>query len=353
MTEGGTGRDAPSTVDPPAAGVRAAVVGTGLIGGSLLLRLRDAGLDVAGWDPDPVIREHVRRWNVPCPDAVEAAVTGRDAVFLCGPLPTLPGMLARVATATPEDCVLTDVGSTKAEVAAAATASGLGHRFVPGHPMAGADRAGPAAADPGLLAGAAWVLCPGPNGLAAFRRLAALLIEVFGAWVVPMSAPEHDAAAALSSHVPHLLAGALAGAVQRSTLRDAVLSLAAGSFTDGTRVASGPAQRTANMLLGNRERVLAGLASVRAMLDELTDALRAGDAATLTARLAEGRAARATLGERRFDTHQREFPAAADHAGELAYLRALGAAGGHLTGCRPAGGAVTYTGRLPRTPDRA
>ncbi|MGW5671278.1 prephenate dehydrogenase [Micromonospora sp. NPDC003776] len=345
--------DASDPVDRPVAGVRAAVVGTGLIGGSLLLRLRDAGLDVAGWDPDPVTRGHARRWGVACPDTVRAAVTGRDVVFLCGPLPTLPAMLAQVAAATPEHCVLTDVGSTKAEVAAAATAQGLGHRFVPGHPMAGADRAGPAAADPGLLAGAAWVLCPGPTGLAAFRRLAALLIDVFAARVVPMSAPEHDAAAALSSHVPHLLAAGLAGAVQRAELRDAVLSLAAGSFADGTRVAGGPPQRTANMLLGNRGRVLTGLAAVRAMLDELADALRAGDAAALTARLAEARAARVTLGERRFDVHQREFPAAVDHAGELAYLRELGAAGGHVSGCRTNGGSVTYTARLPHLPDPA
>ncbi|MFR9776727.1 prephenate dehydrogenase [Micromonospora sp. MS34] len=353
VTDGGTGRDGPATVGPAGPGVRVAVVGTGLIGGSLLLRLRDGGLDVTGWDPDPTTRGHVRGWGVPCPDAVQEAVAGRDVVFLCGPLPTLPGMLARVGAATGEHCVLTDVGSTKAEVAAAASAQGLGHRFVPGHPMAGADRAGSAAADPGLLVGAAWVLCPGPAGLAAFRRLAALLIEVFRVRVVPMSAPEHDAVAALSSHVPHLLAGALAGAVQRSELRDAVLSLAAGSFTDGTRVAGGPPQRTANMLLGNRGRVLAGLADARAMLDELADALRAGDAATLTARLAEGRTARAALVQRTFAAHQREFPAGTDHAGELAYLRQLGAAGGHLTGCRLTAGAVTYTGQLPQTVDPA
>ncbi|MGR6321970.1 prephenate dehydrogenase/arogenate dehydrogenase family protein [Micromonospora soli] len=353
MTDGATRRGGPSTVDPPAAGVRAAVVGTGLIGGSLLLRLRDVGLDVAGWDPDPATRAHARRWGVPCPDTMEEAVAGRDVVFLCGPLPTLPEMLPRVAAATDERCVLTDVGSTKAEVATAATAQGLGHRFVPGHPMAGADRAGLAAADPGLLVGAAWVLCPGPNGIAAFRRLAALLIEVFRVRVVPMSAPEHDAAAALSSHLPHLLAGALAGAVQRSALRDAVLALAAGSFTDGTRVAGGPPQRTANMLLGNRGDVLTGLASVRAVLDELADALRAGDAAALTARLDEGRTARAALGQRPFGTHQREFRAAADHAGELAYLREVGAAGGHLSGCRMTAGGVIYTAHLPQPPAAA
>ncbi|MFD2767383.1 prephenate dehydrogenase [Micromonospora eburnea] len=329
---------------------RAAVVGTGLIGGSVLLRLRDAGLDVAGWDPDPATRRHAAERGVVVPDALEDAVAGRDVVFLCGPLPTLPATLTRVAGVTDDGCVLTDVGSTKADVATAATAQGLGHRFVPGHPMAGADRAGLAAASPTLLDGAAWVLCPAPTGMAAFRRLAALLIDVFHAQVVPMSAPEHDTAAALASHVPHLLAGALAGAVQRAALRDAVLALAAGSFTDGTRVAGGPPARTANMLLGNRERALAELGAVRNVLDELAEALAAGDAGALTARLDEARAARAALGARSYTTHRCEFPAEVEHAGELAYLRELGAAGGHLTGCRVEAGAVAYTAHLPVGP---
>ncbi len=326
---------------------RAAVVGTGLIGGSVLLRLRDAGLDVAGWDPDPATRRYAAERGVAAPDALEEAVAGRDVVFLCGPLPSLAATLTRVAGATDDRCVLTDVGSIKADVATAATAQGLGHRFVPGHPMAGADRAGLAAASPDLLDGAAWVLCPGPAGMAAFRRLAVLLIDVFHARVVPMSAPEHDTAAALASHVPHLLAGALAGAVQRAALRDAVLALDAGSFTDGTRVAGGPPERTANMLLGNRDRVLAELGAVRSFLDELCDTLVAGDAGALTARLDEARAARAALSVRSYTTHRREFPAAAEHAGELAYLRELGAAGGHLTGCRLTAGAVSYTAQLP------
>ncbi|SCE80268.1 prephenate dehydrogenase [Micromonospora viridifaciens] len=330
--------------------VRAAVVGTGLIGGSVLLRLREAGLDVAGWDPDPAIRRYAAERGVPAPDALEEAVAGRDIVFLCGPLPTLAATLTRVAGATDDRCVLTDVGSIKADVATAAFAQGIGHRFVPGHPMAGADRAGLTAATPDLLDGAAWVLCPGPTGMAAFRRIAALLIDVFHARVVPMSAPEHDTAAALASHVPHLLAGALAGAVQRTPLRDAVLALAAGSFTDGTRVAGGPPTRTANMLLGNRARVLAELDAVRSFLDELADALGVGDGAALTALLDEARTARSALGDRSYTTHRREFPAAVDHAGELAYLRELGAAGGHLSGCRVEADAVSYTAHLPADP---
>ncbi|MGN9766153.1 prephenate dehydrogenase [Micromonospora sp. SD12] len=330
------------------AGVRAAVVGTGLIGGSVLLRLRAAGLDVAGWDPDPATRRYARRQGVEAPETLDEAVAGRRVVLLCGPLPTLADTLLRVARAAPPDCVLTDVGSTKAELAAFAARHGLVDRFVPGHPMAGADSAGLTSATAALLDSAAWVLCPsdGP-ATAAFRWLAALVVDVFRARVVPMSPQEHDEAAALASHVPHLLAGALAGAARHAALGDAVLALAAGSFRDGTRVAGTPAARTAGMLLGNRDRVLDGLAGVTAFLDRLAGALRAGDAASLTALYAEAEATRSALLARPFDTSVREFPAGGDHAAEVAWLRRLGAGGGHLSACRVAAGTVSYTAHAP------
>ncbi|SCE91087.1 prephenate dehydrogenase [Micromonospora chokoriensis] len=339
MTDGTTGRYA---------GVRAAVIGTGLIGGSVLLRLAEVGLDVAGWDPDPATRERAQLRGVLAPATVEQAVAGRDVVFLCGPLPTLAHTLARVAELTAPGCVLTDVGSTKVEVTEAADRLGLADRFVPGHPMAGAESAGLTAASPTLLTGAAWVLCPAPGtATAAFRWLTGLLVEVFAARVVPMSASAHDSAAALASHVPHLLAGALAGATQRAPLRDAVLTLAAGSFSDGTRVAGTPAERTANMLLGNRDRVLHELDEVRAFLDGLAAALRADDAPALIARYAEARAARCALADRRFTGAIREFPVDGDGAAEVAWLRGLGEVGGHLTGCQVDSEAVSYTARLP------
>ncbi len=327
--------------------LRAAVVGTGLIGGSVLLRLRAAGLDVTGWDPDEATRRQARLAGVPTAERLVDAVADRDVVFLGGPLPTLPATLVEVATATGEDCLLTDVGSTKAELAAFAAAHGLTRRFVPGHPMAGTDRAGLTAALPELFAGAAWVLCPVPDGLAAFRRLAALVTEVFAARVVPMAADRHDAVVALASHVPHLLAGALAGAAERSPLRDAVLTLAAGSFRDGTRVAGTPPQRTANMLRGNRDEVLAALAGVTAFLDELAGALRAGDGDTLTARYAEAGTARVALAGRPYDERVRTFPTDGEPVDEVTWLCGLGAAGGHLSACRTDAGTVSYTAHLP------
>ncbi|MEU4529371.1 prephenate dehydrogenase/arogenate dehydrogenase family protein [Micromonospora ureilytica] len=335
-------------VDRPGARVRAAVVGTGLIGGSVLLRMYDAGIDVIGWDPDEATRRETRRAGVPAPDRLVEAVADRDVVFLCGPLPTLPATLVEVAAMTGDRCVLTDVGSTKEQVTAFAAEQGLTHRFVPGHPMAGTDRSGLTAARPDLLTGAAWVLCPAPGpSTTSFRWLAELLVEVFEARVVPMSATEHDSAAALASHVPHLLAGALAGAVQRAPLRDAILALAAGSFSDGTRVAGTPADRTANMLLGNRDLVLRELAQVTVFLDDLSAALRADDAPALTARYDEARAAREALRDRRFDAYDRQFPAGGDHAAEVSWLRELGVAGGHLTGLRVDADTVSYAARRP------
>ncbi|WP_341717515.1 prephenate dehydrogenase/arogenate dehydrogenase family protein [Micromonospora sp. FIMYZ51] len=331
---------------------RVAVLGTGLIGGSILLRLHAAGLDVVGWDPDEATRRQARSVGVPMAQRLLDAVAGREVVFLGGPLPTLPATLVEAAAATGADCVLTDVGSTKAELAAFAGARGLTDRFVPGHPMAGTDRAGLVAAQPELFAGAAWVLCPAPEGLAAFRRLAVLITEVFAARVVPMAADRHDAVVALASHVPHLLAGALAGAVERSPLREAIRTLAAGSFRDGTRVAGTPPERTANMLAGNREPVLAALAEVTAFLDELAAALRAGDAPTLRARYAEAGRTRRALADRPCHEQVRSFATDGPPADEITWLHGVGSGGARLTGCQLTSGTVTYTVHHPGSDPR-
>lgn len=337
-------------VDRPGRALRAAVVGTGLIGGSVLLRLHEHGTDVAGWDPDEATRVEGRARGVPFPDDLADAVRDRDVVFLCGPLSSLPDALLTVARHIGADCVVTDVGSTKGAVADRAAAYGLTGRFVPGHPMAGTERAGLASAVPTLFANASWVLCPAPAGLDAFRTLAALIIDVFAARVVPLSPQAHDAAAALASHVPHLLAGGLADAVAGSDLRDAVLRLAAGSFRDGTRVAATPAARTVDMLLNNREQVLAQLGRVTAVLDELAAALRVGDRDALVTHYRRANGLRQALSDQQTRPAARDFALGGQAEEELAYLLSLGSAGGYLTGCQVAGGRVRYVGHLPATP---
>ncbi|MFI2661230.1 prephenate dehydrogenase [Micromonospora carbonacea] len=356
--------------------LRAAVVGTGLIGGSILLRLRERGLDVAGWDPDAATRAEGRARGVAFPDALADAVRDRDVVFLCGPLSSLPETLRTVSGLTGPDCVLTDVGSTKGGIAAYAAAHGLTGRFVPGHPMAGTERAGLTAASPALFDGAAWVLCPTAAGLDRFRTLAALLVGVFGARIVPLDPDAHDAAAALASHLPHLLAGVLAATVAEADLRDAALGLAAGSFRDGTRVVGTPAARTVDMLLNNRDQVLAQLDRVTGLLDRYAAALRGGDAAALAGLQQRARGLRLALLDRELPAAApRVFPRALPHDlppalpralphdaepadeargaaadGELAYLLSLGAAGGYLTGCAVTDATVTYTAHLPAAP---
>ncbi|MFJ6198402.1 prephenate dehydrogenase [Micromonospora sp. NPDC092111] len=334
----------------PTGAPRVAVVGTGLIGGSILLRLHEAGAQVTGWDPDGETRAEGRRRGLAFPEELSDAVRDRDVVFLCGPLPSLPETLLAVAGQTGDRCVVTDVGSTKMSVAGFAAEHGLTDRFVPGHPMAGTERAGLTSALPGLFADAAWVLCPSADGLVPFRSLAGLLVEVFHAHVVPMSPTVHDSVVALSSHVPHLLAGSLAGAAADSVVRDAVLGLAAGSFRDGTRVAATPARRTADMLLHNREQVLRQLDEVRSALDGLASALRDGDLPALVARYERAGALRLAVPDRALRPFRRQVGTGGEPADEVAFLLAVGESGGYLTGCEVAGETVTYTGLRPGDP---
>jgi prephenate dehydrogenase len=332
------------------ADLRVAVLGTGLIGGSILLRLRESGIDVAGWDPDPRAVSYARTHDLEFFEQLGAAVQGRDVVFLAGPLSKLPDGLAEVVKHADPGCVITDVGSVKAPIARYAQESGWAHRFVPGHPMAGSEHAGLTAANPALFTGAAWVLCPQPEApLDTFRLLTSLITSALEARVVPLSPETHDAIVAVSSHIPHLLAGSLAGAAARSAVREGVLSLAAGSFRDGTRVAGTPSARTVDMLTHNRAAILESISGVQAILGELADALERADIAALTSAFEEGNGLRRELSDRALQPAAREFRLDADPGAEYGFLTGLGAAGGHLTSCVLDDSAVTYTARTPIT----
>jgi prephenate dehydrogenase len=331
-------------VDKHPADLRVAVLGTGLIGGSILLRLRQSGIDVAGWDPDPRVRSYAGEHGIEFFDQLADAVDGRDVVFLGGPLSTLPDNLARVVEHTDPDCVITDVGSVKAPIARYARDNRWTDRFVPGHPMAGSEHSGLAAASPVLFDDAAWVLCPPPGvSLDKFRLLTALITTALQARVVPLAPETHDATVAVSSHIPHLLAGSLAGSVARSTLRQGVLSLAAGSFRDGTRVAGTPSARTVDMLSHNREAITQSIRVVQGFLAELGDALERNDVATLTSAFEEGHGVRQELVARTMRPSTERFPLHRTPEDEWDFLTRLGAAGGQLTSCTVDDSTVTYT----------
>ena len=331
---------------------RIAVLGLGLIGGSLARRLA-VRHEVACYDRDPTARRAAAAAGLRTAGTLPAAVAGRDLILVAVPVPALPAVLAEVAAAADPGTIVSDVASVKGPALAAwrsaaqRKADGTNDekpaagrvRYVGGHPMAGSELSGFAAADPELFAGAAWVLClEEDTDLAGWLRLAQLVTGI-GGRVVPCTAAGHDAAVARISGLPHLLAltlaqvGAAAGPL--------ALSLAAGSFRDGTRVAGTRAELTAALADGNREQVTAALDEAVGVLAAMRARMLAGE--SLLPAAEEGRA-----GYRRW-TQQRdpgtEWVLHAADPDLARQLLALGAAGSRvvevdgpvLRGVRPGG----------------
>lgn len=208
---------------------RAAILGTGLIGASLGMALRKAGWVIAGWDPDPdALSVALRRGALDdTRPTLQAALDGVDLIVLAGPLSATVETLRQLDT----DALVTDVAGVKLPVVRARP-SGL--RLVGGHPMAGREQAGPAAATPSLFRGAPWIVCPDGAEESDLKKLRTIIGTV-GAIPYTMSASEHDRVVAAISHLPQLLAVSL---VNLATGDPGALELAAGSFRDLTRVAS-------------------------------------------------------------------------------------------------------------------
>ena len=231
------------------------IVGLGQLGGSLAAALLAAGRPVAGWDVDPAARDAAAARGV----QITTELSG--VVILAVPLPEMATALHEL-TVDPSATV-SDLGSVKRPVLDALGAT-LGGRFVGGHPMCGTERSGHSAVDPDLFSGARWALCLEPDTeLPRWLRVAEVAIAA-GAEVVPVTAAEHDEAVAAISHVPHLLAAALAAAAGQAG--PLALALSAGSFRDGTRViGSDPAFVTA-MVEGNAGPTAGALARVQEQL---------------------------------------------------------------------------------------
>jgi prephenate dehydrogenase len=241
-----------------------AVVGLGLVGGSLARALTSAGYSVVGVDRPGVLRR-VRRARAAArtADDLERAVAVADVVVLAATPAANLRLLRRLARAAP-DAVITDVGSVKGPIVRAAASLGL-RRFVGGHPMAGSERSGFAASRAGLFRGRAWVLTPvraGAADLAVLRRLA----RAVGARPMTMTPEQHDRAVAFLSHVPQLLAWALRDAARGDRVTAQWLRMAGPGFRDMTRLARSPRRLWREILDQNRREVARALAAVRRAL---------------------------------------------------------------------------------------
>lgn len=214
---------------------RVAVLGLGQIGGSLLQALRRLGLDVVGFDIDPSTVEQAGAAGFPVAPSDRAAVHGADLVVLAMPLPQLADAVASVAPHLAPTTVLTDVGTLKVPVRAAVQQHAPTTTFVGGHPLAGVEETGWVSGDPSLFRDAPWSLVlEEETSLSAWLELAALVCDL-GARPVPTTAEEQDAAVARVIGLPHVLAEALA--LTGLAGGPLGLSLAAGSYRSGSRVA--------------------------------------------------------------------------------------------------------------------
>lgn len=295
---------------------RVAVLGLGLIGGSVALRLTERGVEVRGLDPDPTTRELAAAAGIDVHEEVGAWLGDVDLVVLAGPLDGFAELMDAVAAHT--EATVIDVGSVKERVHELADAAGLGPRFVGCHPMAGTELSGFAAASPKLLGGVTWALTAvSATEPGRVHDVLGFLLEHFDAQVLVLSPECHDSAAAAVSHVPHVLASALLAGVANASEPAVASAMAAGSFRDGTRVAGTNTRRTVNMVLENRAWVRDQLHRVVQDLTDLTE--RIDDDAAVAAWFAKAQVVReAFLGG---DVDHTTVPADADVSSLLEFGR--------------------------------
>ena len=247
-------------------GPKVAVIGLGLIGGSVALRCVARGCNIVGYDDDAVTRLAAAQ-HFPVAQSLPDAVADADLVVLAVPLKamgaTAQALGAAVAAGQVKpNAIITDVGSVKAPVGVALEAAGLGAQYIGLHPMAGNEHSGFAAADPMLLVGATWVLTTADAERNLKNQLIRWVTDTFDANIIELTEAEHDQAQALISGLPHVFATELLNLLAAApssgpnNLKQAGEQMAAGSFRDGTRVAHTDPNRTMALIEENASNIV-------------------------------------------------------------------------------------------------
>jgi len=277
---------------------RLAIVGLGLIGGSVGMALRRAEVvgEITGIDTDPNTREDAVRMGAVhrATGDLAAGVRQAEVVVIATPVGQIPLVLQAMADHLAPGTLVTDVGSSKGSVFLAASETlPPGVVFIGGHPMAGSERGGIAAADPYLFENAFYVLTPTPEQEEHFltRRLLEL-VKATGARPVFMDPWEHDRVVAAVSHLPHMVASALVNTLAQVASSEVYFSLAAGGFRDTTRIAGGDPFLWRDIFVSNKERVLEMIDAFQTALGSMRDMLAGGQEAELVAALDRARKVR-------------------------------------------------------------
>jgi len=275
---------------------RLALVGTGLIGGSFALALKQAGAvrEVLGGGRNPARLTVARELGLIDRAADWAEAGQADCILLAMPVGETEAVLNKLAPHLKAGAIVTDAGSTKANVVEVARAA-LGTRFadfVPGHPIAGSEQSGPGAARADLYQGKRVVLTPQAETRAGAIAMVRTLWEATGAQVETLEAAQHDRIFAAVSHLPHLAAFALVDDLAQRADGDTFFRFAASGFRDFTRIAGSSPEMWRDIALANRGALVAELDAYLASLQALRSAVSADDAEALLAIFSRARAAR-------------------------------------------------------------
>jgi prephenate dehydrogenase len=274
------------------------LIGCGLMGGSFALALKRAGLvrRVVGYSKSPLTLSRARALGVIDVEAPSAllAVSGADLVLLALPVAATEDTFKAVRHLLGAQALLMDVGSTKADVVAAARRTLGAHlpQFVPAHPIAGKEVAGIEHADADLYRGCQVILTPLPETAPQQSARAQQLWQALGAQVRLMDAQDHDAAYAAVSHLPHLLAFAAVNALGQQRAGRQWLELAGPGFRDFSRIAASDPVIWRDILQANAAEVLAQSRQFRAALDALEAAMQHSDGSALQKLIAHASALR-------------------------------------------------------------
>ena len=262
--------------------MRIAVLGVGLIGGSIGLAARErADAEVTGWGPRrETLEKALDKGAIDrIAPTVGEAVADADVVFACAPVELLAELVSQALAAAGAETVVTDAGSTKRPLVEAIT----DERFVGGHPIAGAETAGVDNARADLFDGAAWYLTPRPDTSGIlFERLHRLIVS-FGARPTAIDAETHDRMLAAVSHLPHVLANVLVNQAAAEVSEGEAVPRTGPSFRDMTRVAGANSDIWTGLYMTNRDAIAAEIDGVVERLQQAAAALRSADADAIRA----------------------------------------------------------------------
>lgn len=263
------------------------IFGVGLIGGSFALALRKAGAvsEVVGFGRSTATLEQARQLGIldRIGQDVDAEVGDADLILLATPVGQMAELMGRIAPHLGTHTLITDGGSTKCDVVAAARVS-LGNKlaqFVPAHPIAGGEKSGAGAAQADLYQGKKVVLTPLAENSKASVESVRRAWELCGAAVSELTPQQHDEVFAAVSHLPHLLSFALVHDIAQRDNREQLLSFAASGFRDFTRIAASSPEMWRDICMANREALMRELQQYAAELYVLHQALGNQDAAKL------------------------------------------------------------------------